>query len=496
MSFVRFDFLKKRSFRPLLLMAFVALVIAQPLSALKLPTGDSVRTVDMKLDGDAIVEVTLGTDKAYSITTPLGVVKAMKGTPVCFYKSGALKSFYPSTEHGDRTELDTSIGKLVLGESRDTLYKDQDFCCEFYESGSPKRLILYMNAVVTVGGREFGAKSGYTGNPTFVSFYDSGSKDVLQVKSLFGTKYEKDRKTVEFVTYTNKSGEFEICLTDNREMADRIDFWPDGSIKAAPLFRSPDEPAVVKGNEVYIKGGRNNRYSRYYRIYFFPDGSIREFTADDAFITEQGNIKLHVVAGRRVSLWQNGNIRLCSVSNENSFRVGEKIHTLKGKWTYKYGPPEDDYDVYLFNEDGSIRGFAARQEDWSSSFTGERMIAADVFYINGNFCRTVNVLEQYTNRRTNRRFRSEVYVDSFYNFTGNRFTSDETCIYLMEGVFPTKVFALQDGDLGANVATVQFDAGGPPVSYTLFKLDDDGDYLLDDYGVPIEDTETVKPFKK
>ena len=124
------------------------------------------------------------------------------------------------------------------------------------------------------------------------------------------------------------------------------------------------------------------------------------------------------------------------------------------------------------------------------------MIASDGFYINGNFRRTVNVLEQYTNRRTNRGFRSEVYVDSFYNFTGNRFASDETCIYLMDGVFPIKRFDLQDGDLGANVATVQFDVYGNPEIYTLFKLGDDGDYLLDDYGVPIEDTATVKPFKK
>lgn len=489
-----FHFRRNLNFRNLLLIGLTSM-IAYPLAALKLPTGDSVRAADIKQDRDSIVEVKLGDDKAYTITTPIGAVKAAKGTPIMFYKSGALKSIYPSIESEDLTELETPIGKLILGNSRNTLYEEKDFCCEFYESGSPKRLILNNNTIISVAGREFGVKSGYVGNPTFLSFYDSGSKNILQVKSFFGAKYFKDGKTVESVSYSNKSGKFEICLVDGRNLYDRIDFWQDGSIKAAPLYNSPDEPALVKGNEVYIKGGENIRYNWYYRIHFFPDGSIREFTPDDAFISEQGGVKLFIAAGRRFSLWQNGNIRLCAVSNENSFTVVDKTYILKGKWTYKYRPSEEDYDVYLFNEDGSIKGFAARQDVWSSNFVGERMIATDGFYGNGYMRRTINILEEYTNRRITDGIRLNAYVDSFYNLQGDRFECGDTELFLMKREFPTKSFMLQDGDIGANVANVQFNTDGTPVSYTLFKLDEHGDYILDDYGIPIENFSTRKAFK-
>lgn len=95
-----FAFLKGTRFRPML-MVLVAVLIAQPLSALKLPTGDSVRSMDVRMDGDALVEVLLGGDKASAITTPAGTVKAKAGTPVTFYKNGALKALYPSTRKGN-----------------------------------------------------------------------------------------------------------------------------------------------------------------------------------------------------------------------------------------------------------------------------------------------------------------------------------------------------------------------------------------------------------
>lgn len=489
-----FSFLKGTDFRPTLLV-FVAVVIAQPLSALKLPTGDSVRSKDVRQDGDALVEVVLGGDKASAITTPAGTVKAKAGTPVTFYKSGALKSLYPSTENGDRSELVTPIGKLILSSNWNTYDKDTDYFCEFYESGSPKRLFLYQTAIVTVGGQEFGAKSGGVWDISFLSFYDSGSKDVWLVKSLFGMEYHKDNEYIKSVSYRNKSGDFEINLQGRRGW-NRIDFWPDGSIKSAPLYKSPEEPVLVKGNEVYIKGGENSRYNRYYRIDFFEDGSVRAFTPDEVCLTEQGGFKLTIVGGRRLCLWRNGNIQRCSVSNEIGIMVGHTEYKLTGKWTYKKGPPEDEYDVLLFNEDGSIRGFAVNQDDWDPNYVGERMIAADGFYVTGNPRRTINILGEYTNRRSNRGFRSEIYVNGFYNLDGDCFHPGETGIALMDGVFPVKYFPLQDGDLAVNVASVMFETDGSPKSYTLFRLDDWGDYLLDEYGIPIEDTETQKEFKK
>ena len=119
-----------------------------------------------------------------------------------------------------------------------------------------------------------------------------------------------------------------------------------------------------------------------------------------------------------------------------------------------------------------------------------------IFYANGNVRRTINVLNEYTNRRTGRGFSSEIYVKDFYNLDGDRFIFSDTGIVLLNYVLPVTYFPLQDGDLAMNVANVIFGADGKPASYTLFRLDDWGDYLLDEYGIPIEDTETRKEFKK
>lgn len=489
-----FASLNGTSFRPVLTV-LVAVLIAQPLSALKLPTGDSVRSMDVRMDGDALVEVLLGGDKASAITTPAGTVKAKAGTPVTFYKNGALKALYPSTEEGELTELWTSIGKLVLGSVWYPHDKEIDNPCEFYESGSPKRLFLNQLAVVTVGGREFGARRLSIFEPTCISFYDSGSKDVWQVKSLFGTEFNKDNVHRESVSYSNKSGNFEISLKVYQRHA-RIDFWPDGSIKSAPLYKSPEEPVLVKGNEVYVKGGESGYFNQYYRIDFFEDGSVRAFTPDEVCLTEQGGTKLTIVGDRRLCLWKNGNIQQCSISNGVRMTIGRKEYNLKGKWTYDIVFPVDDYDVFLFNEDGSIRGFAVNQDKWNPECIGECMIAADDFYVTGTPYRTINVRGAYTNRRLERDVRTDAYVDAFYNLDGERFCPGETEISLMDGDVPVKKYPLRDGDLAVNVAHVTFGMDGIPKFYTLFRLDDWGDYLLDEYGIPIEDTETRKEFKK
>ncbi len=47
---------------------------------------------------------------------------------------------------------------------------------------------------------------------------------------------------------------------------------------------------------------------------------------------------------------------------------------------------------------------------------------------------------------------------------------------------------LQAGDRSENVAMLFFANDGSPSSYTLFKLDEGGDYALDEYGSPVADT--------
>lgn len=421
-----------------------------PLFALKIPTGDNVRATDVKQDGDAIVEVMLNESKSATITTPVGPVKAAKGTPVTFYKSGALKSFYPSTENEDRSEVETPIGKMILNSGYYNSTSRENYCCEFYESGCPKKLYLYENTVISVKNNSFGilAKNGYGGYSQYpISFYDSGKKNEWQVKRLTGSDSG--------ITYTNESGKFKI---GHREGV--IEFWQNGSIKYAPLCESPEVFALVKGNEVYIKGKEKNC-----RIGFFEDGSISEFVSDEACLTEQGGLKLTIVANEKVCLWKNGNIRQCSVSNPNNIKVGDVVYKLKGKH-------DDKYDIYLFNEDGTLKGFSYKFDQWSEN-------VADKFYANGNPRRTINLYEEYSNSAP---YDGKNYIANFYYEAG--------------GLNNTRFsIFLQDGDSESNLAMVYCDAKNNLESYTLFMLDENGEYLLDEYGIPMEDTKTRKKFK-
>ena len=452
--------------------------------ALKLPTGDNVRALDVTQDGDALVSVVLGGDEPVEITTPIGIVKADKGTPVQFYKSGALKSLYPTHEKGAGLPLETPVGTLVPNGDYTTYHHEEDFCLEFYESGSPKRLHVQEDAVINVGGYEYGVKGGYF-ERTGISFYDSGSKDVWQVRTLLGMEYEKDGKRMKSVPYQNAAGSFELSLDKDTHKANRIEFWQDGSVKAAPLFKSPNATAVVKGSEVFVRGGRVNKNfadKGYQHIAFFADGSIAEFVPDEVCMTSQSGLMLNIVAGCKVSLWKNGNVRQCSVSNENTVKMGAKSYTLHGTWDYRADTPL--YDVYLFNEDGSLCAFSVAY--WNS-YAGLRMVAADTFYDDGSIKRTINVLDEYSNAPTSHGA-VYAYVNSFYNPAGVQFEGGGESIIQLKDGRTSKRFYLQAGDRSENVAMLFFANDGSPSSYTLFKLDEGGDYALDEYGSPVADT--------
>ena len=436
-----------------------------PLFALKIPTGDNVRATDVKQDGDAIVEVMLSESKSATITTPVGPVKAAKGTPVTFYKSGALKSFYPSTENEDRSEVETPIGKIILNSYySESTYYNNNCQCEFYESGSPKKLYLYENIVITLKNCEFGvmAKS-YSSSPVPLSFYDSGSKDVWQIESFYSSYYEKNGTKIDTVTYKNKSGKFKISL------GERISFWQDGSIKEAPLHESTDEPASIKGSEVFIRGGLkgDSPSEGHHRITFFEDGSIEEFIPDEVYITSQAGQKIIVPAGRKVFLQKNGDIRLCSVNGGITLKLNDKDCYISGD--------KDIYDLY-FKEDGTLYGY---------SYSGSSSITVDkVFYDDGTIKQLMWVSDNSSNNE-----HSISYSCEFYNQKRKNFLQGEKEIYhiidlrSLYGI----AFHLQPGDNGHNVAMVYFDDAGNPSSYTLFKMDKDGKYLLDKNGIPIED---------
>ena len=167
------------------LIAVMIFVMTAQVFALKIPTGDSVRALDVKEEGDALVEVIIGGTEPPEITTPIGKVKAKVGSTVTFYPSGALKEV--TVINDDQVGTETPIGSLVLTGS-----------CSFYESGSPMMLNVRDKSMVKIGEYEFWAYDSYYDRGDYdISFYDSGSKDILTVSSLFSVAYDN----IESITY-------------------------------------------------------------------------------------------------------------------------------------------------------------------------------------------------------------------------------------------------------------------------------------------------------
>ena len=441
------------------------------LFALKLPTGDSVRASNVKQDGDSIIEVVLGGEEPVLITTPIGSVYAEKGSTVSFYKSGALKSLCATYEEGYNEEIDSPIGKIVLTSIRNGI----NDACEFYESGSPKLLFLDNDITVNIGGYDYsinGEELSYQQPYRYITFYDSGSKDKWIINTIYGNN-DLEYNEIQIVKYKNKLGEFQIFTgyhrySDyNRECT--ISFYKNGSVKSAPLYKSPSEPIVIKDNEVFIKGGKLNNEFCY--VTFHEDGSIKAFTSDEVCLTKQGGIQLNIPAGTKIKMYRNGNIRECKADNDNTIKI-------KGK-TYKVeqGKP------YLFSEDGSLKGFYNEER---YSYEG----IADTFYSDGSIKRLIKYSSFYSNQGTEYYYN---FVSYIFNPQGKVTNISSDFVYLSGS---REKYYYPNKENFKNIAMVYFDDKGNPVSYSLIKLDENGEYLLDEWGFPIEDTVKKSFIKK
>ena len=463
--------------------------------ALKLPNGDNVRATDVKQEGDAIVEVVIGGEELVEITTPIGIIKAKNGTPVRFYKSGALKSFYPAQEidyYGnlkyeiENTVVKTSIGTFVLyGHylTPDTLSDPTnpdsgDIACEFYESGCPKKFYILQPAEVSLGEYKYNATKNIT-------FYDSGSKDILLVESLYGKDYKYGEK--DFISYQNKSGIFELSVSKEN----KITFWQNGSVKSADLYSSPKTPIYINDKEIFIRGGCCGNYDEYASISFFEDGSIASFTPDEVCMLNQAGLKLNIVVGKLVKLYKNGNIQECSISNPNTVKIKTKSYELLG--TVNNALEHPMYDKYLFNEDGSLHAFIFYHNEYKYSYN-QKIVLADTFYDNGNIKRIIN----YDN------VQETSYVNAFYNSVGEEFKGVDTLygsryfngIAHIKNDKIIKLFYLQPEDNEREVAMLYVGNDGYPTSYSLFKRNEEGEYILDDFGIQVTDSERKKIVNK
>lgn len=395
--------------------------------ALKIPTGDNIRAVDAKEDEDAVVEVKIGGEESPDITTPLGKLKAEVGSTLYFYKSGALKEIY-CTENEDNLngKIETEIGSFIpYGK------------CTFYESGSLKTLIIDDDTVFTIGGTLYGIKS-YVGlsEEHKIEFHDSGNTEKFLVKKIDATSYNIDEEKIEKITYTNKSGTFIFQLDGV------ITFFMDGTIETAELASSPNQPALVNNEEVFIASNP---------ITFYEDGSIASFVSDELCMTKQGDTKLNIPAQTQIELWESGIIKKCACSNEI---------TVKMK-SYTNG----DKTICYFNKDGSIR--AVQVGGYDDGF-------ADTFYEDGSIKRKTasgnrSCVKEWFNPKG---FSVYAYIDRL-NYRNLR-------------------FYLKDGDDDDDVAMVYFDDSGTPSSYSVFKKDDKGNIITDEFGFPLCEEEKKK----
>ena len=429
--------------------------------ALKLPTGDNVRASDTLMDGDKILEVRIGGDKPANITTPIGVLPALHNQIVTFYPSGALKSLYVDWRK-DKQTISTPIGDLtVAGE----LF--------FYESGSPAKIsTTYQSekglSKLKIGNIEYTVYNDYEQE---IYFYDSGNKDVWQPQRV---PYKKGDYSFSF-EYTNKSGKFDLRPEKGNDSV--YEFYPDGSLKGGKLKTSPDFPVMVNGTEVYIKKDSV--------IEFFSDGSISHFVPDELIQVEQGGLKFTIAAGNDVWLHKDGKIRVAdNVKNISSDSVAV------GKQAYN----SNNISVLMFDEKGNLSGFGV---------TINKLF--DAFYTDGKIKRAVDwtysaLYNLWKTNLPNGEFEAirtgDAYVKGFSNPKEEDVELHDTYVSIYDKAsYSNKKFNLESGDFGAYIANVYFADNGTPTSYTTFKHDLFGNYILDEYGRPIEDT-TKKKFTK
>ena len=450
-----------------LFIGFTLAFLCSSVFALKLPTGDNVRAADTKMDGEKILSVTLGGDRPSNITTPIGVLPAKQNSIVEFYPSGALKKL--TINWKDKLTIDTTFGKI-------TIFGDQ----YFYESGSPARLTTtYFNGdsdnknyKLKIGNVDYTVASSYE---EYIYFYDSGSKDVLQPQRV---PYDSEDGEFSF-EYTNKSGTFDLYPRSlnfgNKKYV--YEFYPDGTLKGGVLKTSPDNPVMVNGTEVYIQKDSV--------IEFYNDGSVSHFVPDELVQLEQGGIKFTIAAGCDVWLHKDGKIRVADeVKNITPASLSMK----------KKAYPASSVSILAFDEKGNLSGFgdSIRQlcDTFYSDGTKKRIVS-------WNFGDLGSLWKESLQNGNFQPLSSDTrYVESFVNPKGKDVEiHDEYVSIYNSNTYTHEKFKLAAGDYGAYIANVYFADNGTPTSYTTFKHDLFGNFILDEYGRPVEDT-NKKQFSK
>ena len=450
-----------------LLIGFTLAFLCSSVFALKLPTGDNVRAADTKMDGEKILSVTLGGDKPSNITTPIGVLPAKQNSIVEFYPSGALKKL--TINWKDKLTIDTTLGKI-------TIFGDQ----YFYESGSPARLTATYfnddgdnkNYKLKIGNVDYTVASSYE---EYIYFYDSGSKDVLQPQRV---PYDSNDGKFSF-EYTNKSGTFDLYPRSlnfgNKKYV--YEFYPDGSLKGGVLKTSPDTPVMINGTEVYIQKDSV--------IEFFTDGSVSHFVPDELVQLEQGGIKFTIAAGSNIWLHKNGKIR---VADEVKNISPESLTMSKKSY------PVNSVSILAFDEKGNLSGFGDSIRRLCDTFYSDGAKKRIVLWNFGDLGALWK--EGLPNGNFSPLTSDTRYVESFVNPKGKdvEVHDDYVSIY-NSNTYTHEKFKLAAGDYGSYIANVYFADNGNPTSYTTFKHDLFGNFILDEYGRPLEDT-AKKQFSK
>lgn len=180
-------------------------------------------------------------------------------------------------------------------------------------------------------------------------------------------------------------------------------------------------------------------------------------------ITEVAGIKFTLPAGEEIFLWENGNIKQCYSSNPTTAKVKGAEYQLK------------EVDRCLFHRDGTLRAIAAGNDYF-----------IDTFYSEGAPKRIIRYKDIYDAKK------DEGYVAAFISQKNYRLDIGHDYLNLN---YIYGLFYLQKGGLGRNISMVFFDDNDNPSSYTMLKTDKDGNYILDDEGVPIEDSKKKKFIK-
>lgn len=282
--------------------------------ALKLPNGDNVRTEDVVMDGDTIVEVKLKENA--KITTPLKGQQLIANSEetVKFYKSGALKSFKVMGR-------DYEYQSIKIEDQEVQIYG----IIEFYESGALKNIKILYEKPLQINIEN-------TPTPIFhnITFYDSGSSDKFKVYICF---LKND------IAINRNDTTFNITSLE-------WDNSKGGDISSYHELYLFDNGKILSGilkKDTTIKTDMGEFFAAKGRINFWEDGSVKLFINGDTIIDTIAGMKVSIPAETKMSIYKNGKIRSFRVNTEIRFKVGANTYTtIKDNTNFPFVISEDE----------------------------------------------------------------------------------------------------------------------------------------------------------